>query len=55
MSRVVSCYGFFPKCIFSFIFSADGEQMIIAFPALCIGDLCIARWDLLLQVIADFF
>lgn len=42
------------KCIFSFIFSADDEQMVIAFSALYIGDFCVARWGLLLQVMVGF-
>lgn len=43
------------KCIFSFIFSADDEQMVIAFSALYIGDFCVARWGLLLQVMVGLF
>lgn len=52
----VSCRFFFSclKCIFTFIFSADDEQMVIAFSALYIGDFCVARWGLLLQVMVSF-
>lgn len=51
----VSCHFlFFSKSILSFIFSADDEQMMIAFSALYSGDFCVARWDLLLQVMAGF-
>lgn len=43
---------FFRKCIFSFVFSADDEQ--IAFSALCIGNFCLTRGDLLLRFMAVF-